>query len=66
VAAWGVQGDQMIGAVRLLKNMGTNLVLASLLGGLIATDRRWVHGGAALLVMGTMLYTLVTGMPTIG
>ncbi len=66
VAAWGVQGDQVIETVRLVKNVGVNLILASLLGGLIATDRRWVHGGAALFVMGTMLYTLVVGMSTIG
>jgi len=66
VAAWSVQGNQIIETVRLVKNVGTNLVLASLLGGLIVTNRRWVHGGAALFVMGTMLYTLVTGMPTIG
>jgi hypothetical protein len=65
LTAWSVQGDQIIDTVRLVKNVGVNLVLASLLGGLIATNRRWVHGGAALFVMGTMLYTLVTGMPTI-
>ena len=65
VAAWGVQGDQIIETVRLVKNVGINLMLAFLLGGLIATTRRWIHGGAALLVMGTMLYTLVTGMPAI-
>ncbi|WP_262507510.1 hypothetical protein [Salinibacter altiplanensis] len=40
--------------------------LASLLGGLIITDRRWVHGSAALLVMGAVVYTLVVGMSTIG
>lgn len=66
VAVWGVQGDQVIKTVRLVKNVGINFVLASLLGGLIVTPRRWIHGGAGLLVMGAMLYTLVTGMPTIG
>ncbi len=65
VVARGVQGEQIIEAVRLVKNVGINFVLAFLLGGLIATTRRWIHGGAAPLVMGAMLYTLVTGMPAI-
>ncbi|MCS3698323.1 hypothetical protein [Salinibacter ruber] len=64
VVARGVQGDQIIETVRLVK-VGINLVLAFLLGGMIVTTRRWIHGGAAPLVMGAMLYTLVTGMPAI-
>jgi len=65
VAAWSVRGDQLMTTVRLVRNVGVNLILASLLGGLIFTNRRWVHGGAALFVMGAMLYTLVMGMSTI-
>lgn len=65
-AAWAVQGGRVIETVRLTQNIVVNLVLASLLGGLMVTDRHWVHGGAALLVMSAMVYTLITGIPTIG
>jgi hypothetical protein len=66
LAAWAAQSNQLVEAASLVQSAGVNLVLASLLGGLVATDRRWVHGGAALLVLGALVYTLLTGVSAIG
>ena len=65
-AAWAVQDTQIVETARLVQNIAVNLGLASLLGGLIITDRRWVHGGAALLVLGALVYTLLTSVSAIG
>ena len=66
LAKWATQGESVLTTARLVQNAGLNVGIAVVLGGLIATDRRWVHGGITLLVVGLMGYTLLTGVPTIG
>jgi hypothetical protein len=66
VAKWGLDGEGPMGPTRLVQNAATNLVAAALLGGVIATDRRWVHVGTVLLIAGAVIYTLVMGLSPIG
>lgn len=66
VAKWGAQEEVVITTARLVQNAGLNAGIAAVLAGLIATDRRWVHGATTLLVAGIVVYTLFVGIPTIG
>ncbi|MEF8817005.1 MAG: hypothetical protein V5A20_09315 [Salinibacter sp.] len=66
LAKWAMQGEAVLTTAHLVQNAGLNVGIAVVLGGLIATDRRWVHGGITLLVVGIVGYTLLTGVPTIG
>lgn len=56
-------GDSTASDVALTAS--TNLSAAVLLGALIATDRRWVHVGVTLLVLGATGYTFITGLPSL-
>ncbi len=45
---------------------GANLTAAAALGALIGTDRRWVHAGVTILMLGVTAYTFTTGLPALG
>ena len=64
-ATW-IAADPAVRTARLVQNIGMNLGTAALLGGLIATDRRWVHVAITLLIAGATTYTLVAGLPALG
>lgn len=59
-------GERALQPTQFALNAGVNLGGALLLSGLIVTDHRWVHGTVTLLIAGTVLYTLVAGLPTLG